>query len=451
MKKHVWCLALLSAALLPGQQPALLDGEGRQFFPQGFVTLTGDAQGDLQYTPEDYQHMARLGANVQVIRLFFGKIGAWPGYEPDPAYLQQVSHMVEMGKRAGIGSLFKLTVYDVKGFNHASWSQLWRDEGGRQARLIQAWRRVFEHFKSDPGVLGYDLINEPIRGDIADNEVFVRDYLFPLYRRIIDALHEISPGKWALFQPPLLEPRQSWDFPFGRVEVPLGRKNVVYAPHYYGPSPATAVDRYTREAALSGAPLMIAEHGDATAPDMDRNLERQQAYVRNFVETVTLFDRHALGGVKPWFCGTRVITKSGATWAAFKGKSHAGGAERKYVLDVVARPKPHVVAGQVGRYEFNFASREFQLVLTPDAGKGASEIYVPVDRHYPDGFHLVYSRGLTLALRPGETALKVLQNPGGLDAAAWSWNPANQTLTVRRWDAGSGEATLRILPGTEPE
>ena len=439
---------LLSVCLLSAQAP-LLDSQGRHYFPHGFVTLTGDTQGDVEYTPGDYRRMAELGANFQVIRIFFGKIGAWPGYDPDPRYLARVASMVDMGKQVGISSVLKLTVYDVPGFSHANWTELWRNDDNRQQRLIQAWERVFRRFKDEPAVLGYDLINEPIRGEIASNDVFVRDYLVPIYRRIVDALHAISPGKWALYQPPLLEPRQPWDFPFGRFEVPLERRNAVFAPHYYGPSAETAVDRYRREAALSDAPLLLAEHGDATTPDADNNLERQQAYVRRFTDTVTHFDRHALGGVKPWFCGSRVVTKGGATWAVFAGKSHADGAERKYVLDVVARPKPHYIAGKVERYEFNFASREFQMVFTPDPATGESALYIPLARHYPDGFRLIYSRGVTLAYDPGTKAgLRVIENKAGLDVSAWRWENSRSRIVIPKWDSGTGSATLRILPGT---
>jgi hypothetical protein len=169
------------------------------------------------------------------------------------------------------------------------------------------------------------------------------------------------------------------------------------------------------------------------------------------METVTHFDRHVTGGVKPWFCGTRVVTKSGATWAVFGGRTHAGGAERKYVLDIVARPKPHVIAGLVSRYEFNFAAREFEMVFTPDAGRGESAIYIPRSRHYPDGFRIVYGRGLALAYDPRQPGgLRVVENEPKIDASRWRWEERSSRLIVSRWDAGTGATTLKVVPGTTP-
>lgn len=430
------------------KQRWVTDAQGRQLLPHGFVTLTGDKLGDLYYTLEDYQRMASLGANFQVVRIFLGNIGGWPGYKMDKAYLEQIGEMVTFGKQTGMQSIFKLTIYDISPFGQAQWTQLWTDSA-TQKLVMEAWRAVFQQFKDEPAVVGYDLVNEPIRGNIKSNEVFVRDHLVPLYRKLIDILHEISPEKWALYQPPLLESRKPGEFPFGHMDVPIERAKIAYSPHYYGPNPGLCIQRYLPEAERSQAALFIGEHGNATPEAADSDLEKQWEYQKVLIKTVTLFDQHALGTIKAWFCGTRFrIGARKATWAVLHGKSDAGGPERKYVMDVLARPVPLVIAGQAHRYNFDFATRIFEMNFLPDASKGESEIYVPVRHHFPDGFRLIYGRGLTLAYDPSAPAgLRVIRNMNNLDASAYRWHPARQRILVRQWDAGSGEATLQIIPG----
>lgn len=430
------------------KQHWLTDLQGRQLLPHGFVTLTGDEKGSLHYTRGDYQRMATLGANFQAIRIFLGKLGGWPGFKLDNAYLEQLDEMVSLGKQAGMQSIFKLTVYDIHPFGKAQWTQLWTDPA-TQKLLVGAWRVLFQHFKSEPAVLGYDLVNEPVRGNIESNQVFVRDHLVPVYRKLIDVLREISPEKWALYQPPLLEPRKPGEFPFGRMDIPIERTKIAYSPHYYGSDPALAIKRYIPEADLSEAAFFMGEYGNATPEADDFSLEKQWAYQKVLITTVTAFDQHALGAIKPWFCGTRFrIGRQKSTWAVLRGKFISGAPERKYVMDVITRPLPLVIAGRAHRYSFNFATREFEMNFVPDAAKGESEIYIPLERHFPDYFRLIYSRGLTLAYDvSAPTGLRVIRNLNNLDASAYRWHPTRRRLLVRQWDKGTGEATLRIVPG----
>jgi endoglycosylceramidase len=435
------------------KQRWLTDAGGRQLLPHGFVTLTGDAAGVIRYKLEDYERMAALGANFQVIRIFLGKVGGWPGYKLDEAYIEQVGQMITLGRQAGMQTFLKLAVYDIAPFGKEQWQRFWTDLAVQEL-LVRAWRAIFEHFKDEPALLGYDLVNEPIRGDIESNEVFVRDHLVPCYRKLIDVLHEISPEKWALYQPPYEPPYIASPtpgrIPFGRMEIPIERTKIAYSPHCYGQDPAAFVKRYLTEAELSEAALFIGEHGNIIPESLDGNLDYQWAYQKVLIATVSEFDRHALGAIKPWFCGTRFrLGRGKATWALLRGKSGASGPERKFVMDVLARPVPLVMAGQVRSYSFNFATREFEMDFVPDSSKGASEIYVPLERHFPDGFRLIYSRGLTLAYDPFSEipGLRVVQNANQLDASNFQLQPARGRILVTEWDKGTGEATLKIVPG----
>jgi len=422
------------------------DPGGRHIIPHGFVVLTGDLASEYNYTPADYQRMVSLGANFQVIRIFGGEMGAWPGYSLKQGYLDKLQRMVQLGKKAGLQTSFKMTIYDIKGsgrsdtnaytFSEDDWTDFWLNKAGRQEIMIEAWRRLFEHFKNEPAVVGYDILNESNKGKLEiDFARYASDYLVPYYRRVIDVLHKVSPQQWAMYQPPIgAQP----------MPVPLDRPRIVYAPHLYPdfrdylasggtPDPskyAPLLDRVEREAALSKAPLCIMEYGNPALLANDTVLEKQILHANGERAAVAEFDRRALGSVRPWFCVTRRVSTRGnfkLTWGMFLGDSDAGGPERKYILDVFARPIPLVTAGRVETFGFDFATRHFEMKFTPDSAKGESEIFVPRERHFPDGFRVVHGKGLTLVYDPSAASgFRVIANPNQLDA------------TVYRWDAPPG-------------
>ena len=273
----VCCLLIMNSVFAENPTAAkqghpcwLPDGQGRYFLPHGYVTVTEDPTGPVRYTADDYQRMLRYGANCQVIRLTLGKLGGWPGYALQEDYLRQVDEMVRLGREAGLKTAFKMTVYGIKGFASQEGWNLLLGSHDRQQSLIKTWRIIWTRYRNDPSVFGYDLLNEPFRGSLAESyEQVTNERLIPLYRKIIDNLHLISPEKWALYQPLLLdkEDRGPGKLPMAPMDLPLDRKKIIFAPHGYFPNAqlhAKAIQRHLREAEISSAPLMMGELGRQT-------------------------------------------------------------------------------------------------------------------------------------------------------------------------------------------
>ncbi|MCL5270464.1 MAG: cellulase family glycosylhydrolase [bacterium] len=447
-----------AASSLPGG--VLLDEQGRQMIPGGFVTITEDKQGAIIYTPADYRRMARMGANFQVVRLALGKLGGWPGLEPDPAYFDQIDAMVRMGKEAGLKTVFKMTVYDIKSFGPDGWDKLWKNENGEQDKVSQAWRRVQERYRAEPAVFGYDLLNEPSRRSGVPYDQCQREDLIPFLRRLIDELQAINPEKWALYQPFLFDDadRKPGVIPFDEMTIPMRRRHVIYAPHTYEGNIdriAPTLERYAREAAVSDAPLMIPEWGVPTVITADANLVQQANYAKIYQITANEIDKRGLGAIKAWFCGSRMPlrnknNRNAFTWAIFSDATPVGNVERKFIIDPLARTRPLAVAGRIERYGMNFATREFEMVLHPDAALGATEIFVPADRHYPDGFRLQIGQSLVLACPPAGDALQPAR-AGDADARAQAsrvrWDRDRQHVVIENWVSSPRTLTMRVLPG----
>jgi hypothetical protein len=451
----VWALTPLAASAGPAAR-FIPDEQGRELVPGGFVAITEDRKGVIKYTPDDYRRMVRMGANFQVIRVSLGRLGGWPGTKADPAYPAQLDEMVRMGREAGLKTVFKLVVYGIKGFDTAQWDALWNNTHGSQDALLEAWRKIWIRYKNEPSVFGYDLLNEPQRGHEPDEQRCVRENLLPTLRRLTDAMHSISPDKWALYQP-LFRDKGQGVGPFTPMLEPLGRDRIIYAPHMYTTDLKTmreTLDRYEREAALSNAPLLLGEWGPSVALTVDSNAERQAFYTKVYQATAGELDRRGIGGIKAWFCGSRSPlenkkSKTKFTWAIFSDTSPTGRVERKYLVDPLARPRPLVVAGRLDDFGFNFATRTLNLQLQADATLGGTEIFVSADRFYPSGFQVEIGAGLVMAMKPSDGRLHVVNSAKESDrrqAQRVRWDQKRLRMIIEKWEATKPELTVKIVP-----
>jgi len=458
-------LAVLAVSLLlvtqdwvnadPPSTKPVLDDTGRQLIPGGFVVIES-----VDYTPEDYLRMVRMGASFQVIRVPLGKVGGWRNTTVDEQYLKRFDTLVRLGKAAGLRTIFKLVVYGIRPFGEEQWDALWRNTGGSQETLAAAWRRIWVRYQDEPSVFGYDLLNEPQRGFDRDYERCQRDYLLPLLRRLTDALHKISPSKWALYQPLLRKPEDQWapgKNPVVAIREPFGREHIIYAPHLYqmdlsviGPM----LEDFEVQADLSHAPLFLGEWGSPTRATTDGDPAEQARYTKVYQATVNALDARGIGGIKAWFCGARKpIPVRGSTnwmtWAIFSDRSPAGRIERDYITDVIVRPRPLAVAGRLENYGTDFATMRFEMALRPDPTLGATDLFVPADRHYPTGFQLEIGTGLTMALDPGATTLRTVRvnTPADrIQADQVRWDGQRQQLTLEQWKGNPTRVSLKVYP-----
>ncbi|YCM45553.1 cellulase family glycosylhydrolase [Verrucomicrobiaceae bacterium 227] len=434
------------------------DEHNREMAIAGYVVITEDRLGPVNYTSGDYQRMVRMGANVQVIRTALGRLGGWPGRKADPNYPAQLDAMVRMGREAGLKTIFKLVVYDCRPFGHADWDAIYENTGGTRDTLLAAWKSLWTRYQHEPSVFGYDLLNEPQRG-LDRNEVrCFHEQLLPTLRHLTDALHEISPDKWALFQP-LYRETGAGTGPFLPMTEAFGRERVIYAPHLYSmdaEKAAKMLDRYLREAALSKAPLILGEWGPATDLAADADPVKQARYTRVYEATANALDRRGIGAIKAWFCGTRVPLKTKNrrepfTWAIFSDHSPAGKVERRFVTDALSRPRPLTVSGHLRSYGFDFETHVLELVVEP--GAGPTRIFVPKDRYYSGGFHLSLGTDpkIVLTLREGEESWSGTESLSPVHQAqvdAIDWEAGSQQVIIEAWKIKTARITIKVSPLT---
>lgn len=103
---------------------------------------------------------------------------------------------------------------------HTSWSHFYADTHGVRTRYLMVWNRIVPAFVSNPGVIGYDLLNEPWGWEAAE--------LLPLYEDAAAIIRSIDPTA-ILF----IEGHVTTN---GGLQTTLPKPsfgNFAYAPHFY--------------------------------------------------------------------------------------------------------------------------------------------------------------------------------------------------------------------------
>ncbi|WP_248722467.1 cellulase family glycosylhydrolase [Seonamhaeicola sp. ML3] len=452
-------ILLLSFAFSASSQikHGLYDAQGRHIVPRGFVINTNDHAGEVFFNSNDYSRMVKMGANTQVVRLELGKLSDFPGGKLEPKYLLKLDSLVNYGKYRGIKTVFKMTVYGIEKF---VWEHFWLNKKNEHKTYIDAWKVIWNRYSNNISVLGYDVVNEPrkLSMDITYKKL-TDNYLIPLYRKIIDESQKINPNKKILLQSIFMNKGEAIDNnQYAEITTPVNRKNIIFAPHIYQDKIEyiePVMNRFDKESDMLEAPILIGEWGFPTFASTDTLIDGrlgQLKYRALYIKTAEVFDKMGVGSIKAWFLGNRSMQNflpgGPSTWAIFSDKTDAGTVERKYITDIISRPFPQAIAGRIHSFLFNHATRTLHLKIKADNSKGASEIFVGADRHYPDGFSVVINEDFIMYYNPlKNVGLEVYKCPENGNPSDFIWDSSTQKLIILKWPEGQQNFNIEIVPG----
>lgn len=456
--KLIILICFLSTMTLCSQiSHGLRDQQDRHIIPRGFVINTNDHKGEVFFDNDDYARMVRMGANTQVIRLELGKLSTFPGGKLEPNYLKKLDTLVDLGRHHGIKTVFKMTVYGVDKF---VWEEFWKNKKGEYSTYIEAWEVIWNRFSDDDAVFGYDVVNEPRRLTMnISYDDLTRKYLVPLYQKIIDQSHKINPIKKILFQSVFMNKGEKIDNnQYSEIKVPINKENIIFAPHIYQNNIDLIkcnMDRFDKESKMLKAPIVIGEWGFPTFATTDTlvggNLG-QLKYRELYIRTAEVFDRMGVGAIKAWFLGNRsmqhFLPGGPSTWSIFSDSIAAGTVERKYITDVIARPFPQTIAGDIQSFFFNHATRTLEMSIKTDNRKGASKIFVGANRHYPDGFSILIDSDIVMFYDPlKNVGLETYKSTKKLESSNFIWDANTQKLVILKWPKDNVVMNIEIVPG----
>ncbi len=454
MKKIIVFLLFVSTWSVSAQlKHPLRDENGRHVIGRGFVVVTNDSY----FSKDDYTRMVRLGANYQVIRLELGKLSNFPGASLDPNYLLKLDTLVQLGENAGIKTVFKMTLYGITDF---SWEKFWANENNLHEKYLDAWKVVWNRYNDENSVVGYDIVNEPrkLSMEISYTDLTNR-YLIPLYQQLIDESQKINPKKYCLVQSIFMNKGEAINGnQYAEITASIKRKNILFAPHIYQNQKELVKPtllRFEKESKMLKAPIFIGEWGFPTFATTDSTIKGrlgQLEYMDFYIRTAELFDSLGINTIKAWFSGNpnmqNFMAGGRSTWAIFNDKHAVGTVERKYITDIIARPYPQSIAGDINSFKYDFATRSLDIFVKSDNTKGASKIFIGANRHYPDGFSVVINDSFVLCHNPLKTkGLEVFKSNELSNPSDFIWDNNSQQLTILKWPVDKSDLHIRIIPG----
>ena len=138
-----------------------------------------------------------------------------------------------------------------------SWDYPWLYESPADQQLtIDSWKRIAKHYRNDPIVLGYDLLNEPIPQFPQLHQYNAT--LEPLYKRITSGIRQVDKNHVIILG------GAQWDSNFNVFGPPFD-SNVMYTFHKYWTPPTEAViQQYLDFRNRYNVPIWAGESGENT-------------------------------------------------------------------------------------------------------------------------------------------------------------------------------------------
>jgi len=256
----------------------------------------------------------------------------------------------------------------------AAFDRLWANDDGIRDALVDMWEHVTEETSDIPGVIGYEIINEPHHGT-EDKEAWATTTLPDFYEEVAAAILAIRPDALVLLDGAGTDASTQTT-----LLVPPEIDRFVFAPHYYNPQVfmfgADEAD-YDTEADLEGwaavreqwnVPVLVGEFGAETD---------NPGTADYIAATFDALDHHLLHGTAWEYSTTEDDWNNEGL-----GLVEYGGIERPAAQSVV-RPYPEAIAGELKSVAFDRDAMELTLEIDAEPG-GVHRIRVP-ERLFPDG------------------------------------------------------------------
>ncbi|HEY1989791.1 MAG TPA: cellulase family glycosylhydrolase [Acidimicrobiales bacterium] len=293
---------------------------------------------------------------------------------------------------------------------------------GLQDHYIGAMAALAQRFKGDSAVAGYEIMNEPLPGLVAAPGLFDQGYLYPFYRRVIDALTGTADGvicptgtaygagcgyrnlgirdtQHLFFVEPTAT-RNLTDVALGLSLPFTSYPGIVYAPHAYthvftldtlvpggvlsGLYPlgyGQAMVTASAEARAMGAAFFIGEFGNPNSADTTI-LSSETAAMDTAAVGSTLWAWK--GNCNP---GVTAAACQPGLWSMFEGDASTlptdNGALIPTRVKYVSRVYPRATAGQLVSFAYTPASGSFTMsaisrsAVKPGARDLETEVYIP--------------------------------------------------------------------------
>lgn len=133
------------------------------------------------------------------------------------------------------------------------------ESAASQQQFCDIWTAIADRYKSEPTILGYELLNEPVATYFEADRDSLNARLVDVYRKGVEAIRKVDPDHIILIGAP------QWNSNFEPLEgVDFGQQ-IMYTCHRYGGDPTPeAIRSYIDFRDRSGLPMYMGEIGHNT-------------------------------------------------------------------------------------------------------------------------------------------------------------------------------------------
>ncbi|MEZ4452785.1 MAG: cellulase family glycosylhydrolase [Nannocystaceae bacterium] len=149
-----------------------------------------------------------------------------------------------------------------------AFDRLWADEDGIQGAMRAMWAHVLDRLGAHPGLVGFEILNEPGWGTASDVAAWKSAVLEPFYSSMIAELGPLAPDLLIFYDDPGVDALALSDV---NILTPTGDR-LVYAPHLYdvgliageaysGIAPDPKFEGMLAHRSATGIPILLGEFG----------------------------------------------------------------------------------------------------------------------------------------------------------------------------------------------
>jgi endoglycosylceramidase len=282
------------------------------------------------------------------------------------------------------------------------------DGVGVQDHVAEAWRRLAERFRGEPGVIGFDVMNEPFVGSVFISctkpqgcAAFEREELAPFFRRVLAAVRSVDPDRLVFYEPvSIFNPPTHLG--------PIGDGDTGFSFHVYAGDEDALFSNADREAASDGGVPLLTEFGSTAHTDA-------------IVRVAGIADRYRIGWLEWTYFSNGVTDTAGTPSLVLDPRLPPGGSNvDPDQLEALARPYPQAIAGTPLEFGFDPQTRAFHLVYSTARADGGDKfqddtetvIAVP-SAQYPTGYAVEVDGGAVRS-SPDDGLLRVVACPSAM-------------------------------------
>jgi endoglycosylceramidase len=291
-----------------------------------------------------------------------------------------------------------------------AYQQLYDGVGPMAEKFAEHWQTVATRFKGHPGVIAYELMNEPWVGDHVSNPHLLLKSegegsgIAKYMQKMHDIVREVDPDTLVLYAS-----SEVTDLLMRRVGYESGwLPEAALAWHAYciigtdGDGPTT--------------PLLQAFcHVDDELAMKQREKDLRRLQTAGFVTEFGAVNPSETGLTEVGFVLERLEAMSPpSSWAFWDFSEiihHSNATQVEAYKRLLARPFPRALAGEIVHLRFNQASSVFHLEYEATEG-GVTEIVVPRERRYSSGFDVAVTPEGALSVEDTEYGLKLTATAG---------------------------------------